>query len=129
MRRAYLDSSAAVKLVLDEPESGALRSWLRGRDVASSSVLRTELIRAVRPQGESAIRRALAVAQRFHLSRISSLVLNRAAIVGPVELRTLDALHLATAVLMSDEVAALITYDRRLASAARDLGLRVASPS
>ncbi len=128
MRAAYLDSSAAVKLIVAEAESAALRSWLRGRTPTSSVLLRVEVIRAVRHQGPPAIARAVRLIQPLELLRLSRLVLDRAASVEPMHLRTLDAIHLATAALMTGSSFAFVSYDERLLHAADQLGMRVASP-
>src|SRR5215469_3629742 len=126
MRAAYLDASAAVKLVVTEPESAALRSWLRGRVLTSSALLRVELLRSVRPHGPAALERAAQLVQRLELTRIGRLVLDRAAQLEPQHLRALDAIHLASAGLMSTCV--LVSYDARLTRAALHRGMTVASP-
>lgn len=129
MTPAYLDSSAAVKLVAAEPESGALRAWLRGRVLISSALLRVEVIRAVRSDGAEAVERAVQLMRRFEFVRIGRLVLGRAALLEPLQLRTLDAIHLATAELLTRSRHAVVSYDERMLRAADNLGLRVASPS
>lgn len=129
MRVAYLDSSAAVKLAIAEPESAALRSWLIGRALTSSALLRVELLRAVLPDGAPAIERAQRFLRRLEFLRIGRLVLDRAASIELPQLRTLDAIHLATAELMGGSPFAFVSYDARLLRAADNLGLRVASPS
>ena len=128
MRAAYLDSSAAVKLIVTEAESSALRSWLRGRTPTSSVLLRVEVIRAVRHQGPPAVARAVRLIQALELLRLSRLVLDRAASAEPKHLRTLDAIHLATAALMTGSSSTFVSYDERLIRAADQLGLQVASP-
>lgn len=129
MTPAYLDSSAAVKLVAAEPESGALRAWLRGRVLISSALLRVEVIRSVRPDGSEALERAARLMRRFEFVRIGRLVLGRAASLEPLQLRTLDAIHLATAELMTRSRYTVVSYDERMVRAADQLGLRVASPA
>lgn len=129
MRAAYLDSSAAVKLIVAETESAWLRSWLRGRALLSSTLLRVEVIRAVRPQGQVAFSRAVALMKRVELFGLSRLVLDHAATLDPLSLRTLDAIHLATATLLASSHAVLVSYDDRLMRAADELGLRVVSPA
>ena len=124
-----MDSSAAVKLVAAEQESSALRAWLKGRVLISSALLRVEVIRAVRPDGAEALDRAARLMRRFELFRIGRLVLGRAAELEPLQLRTLDAIHLATAELMTRSRYTVVSYDARLLRAADRLGLRVASPS
>ena len=129
MRAAYLDSSAAVKLAIAEPESAALRSWLIGRALTSSVLLRVEVLRAVRPDGSAAVDRAQRFLRRLEFLRIGRLVIDRATSIEPLQLRTLDAIHLATAALMMDSSFAFVSYDERLIRAADQLGLRVASPA
>ena len=129
MRAAYLDSSAAVKLIVPEAESGGLRAWLRGRALLSSTLLRVELIRAVRPQGPTALARASALMRRIEFFRLNTLVLDNAATLDPLSLRTLDAIHLATASLLARSQAVLVSYDDRLMRAADQLRMQVASPA
>jgi predicted nucleic acid-binding protein len=126
VRAAYLDTSAAVKLVIVEAESAALRSWLCGRLLTSSTLLRVELLRAVRPHGTAALERAARLIQRLELIRIGRLILDRAAQLEPAHLRALDAIHLASAGLLS--AAVLVSYDDRLTRAAVQRGLAIASP-
>ena len=129
MAATYLDSSALVKLAVDEPESAALRRHLRRRrTLVSSALARTEVLRALLPAGPEAVaagRQALALCD---LVRINDATLNRAAALLPHELRTLDAIHVATALRLEDELGALVTYDGRMADAARAVGVRVVAP-
>ena len=126
----YLDSSAAVKLIVREAESEALGAWLRPHDVlASSALLRTELLRAVRrgaPSRIAAVRAALAA---FTLRAVDDEILHAASEIDPSSARLLDAIHLATALRMATELDAIVTYDRRMIEGARALGLPVASPA
>ena len=128
---AYLDTSAAVKLLMAESESPALREWLKGRPVrASSALLRVELIRVVRRAG---LPRLLPEARRLlagvHLIRLDDALLDRAAGLDPTEVRSLDSIHLAAAVSLGDDLAAVVSYDDRLLVAAASLGLPTATPS
>lgn len=126
----YLDSSALVKLVVDEPSSEALVRFIEAHDwLISSALARTEVIRAVRPAGTLEVERARHLLQRTNLIAVDASVLDRAATMDPSNLRSLDAIHLATAVTVGDDLAAFLTYDRRLASAARLAGLTVEAPS
>ena len=95
----------------------------------SSALLRVEVIRAVRPDGAETLERAVRLMRRFEFVRIGRLVLGRAALLEPLQLRTLDALHLATAELMTRSRYAVVSYDERMLRAADQLGLRVASPA
>ncbi|HVA26465.1 MAG TPA: type II toxin-antitoxin system VapC family toxin [Chloroflexota bacterium] len=127
---AYLDSSAFVKLVAPEAESAALRDYLQTwpRSV-SSALLRVEGLRAARKAGAAAFAAARLRLHGMGLMPIDDVVLNEAAAVGPHMLRSLDAIHLATAQQLGDDLGVLVTYDRRLAQAATELGLPVASPA
>lgn len=126
----YLDSSAAVKLIVHEPESAAVRSWLRSHPRrVSSALIRTEILRAVRRVELGRLDQAAKALRGMTLQAIDDDVLMSAAYLGPVALRSLDAIHLATALRMADELEAIVTYDRRMIEGARALGLPVASPA
>jgi len=129
-RVTYLDSSAIVKLAVREPESSALRTYLRRRrPLVSSALARTEVVRALLPLGDRAIDRGLDVLSRIDLVRINDRVLANASTLRPPELRSLDAIHLATAQLLDQDLRQVVTYDERMATAAKVLGMRVASPA
>ncbi len=129
MVATYLDSSAIVKLAVKEPESAALRRYLRGRGpLLSSALARTEVLRALLPAGEGAVARGREVLARLDLARINDRVLRAAGALEPASLRTLDAIHLATAALLGSDLRSVVTYDGRLADAAKQQGHRVASP-
>ncbi len=125
----YLDSSAIVKLAVREPESGALRRYLRRRKpYVGSAVARAEVARALLPFGPAAVQRGEDVLARIELVRVNDTVLRVAGSLSPAELRTLDAIHLATAQQLGNDLGRVVTYDDRMAGAARDLGLEVAAP-
>jgi predicted nucleic acid-binding protein len=125
----YLDSSAIVKLAVREPESLALRRYLRRRQpVVSSALARTEVLRALLPAGDEAVTRGQGVLQRIDLVRVNDRILNAAGLLRPPELRSLDAIHLATAQELGDELRALVTYDDRMAIAGKQLGFRIVQP-
>ena len=125
----YLDSSAIVKLAVREPESAALGRYLRRRSpLVSSALARTEVLRALLPAGDEAVARGRAVLQRLDLVRVNDRVLNAAGGLHPRELRSLDAIHLATAQQLGRELTALVTYDSRMAVAAKSLGCRIVQP-
>lgn len=125
----YLDSSAIVKLAVREPESGALRRYLRRRQpLVSSALARTEVLRALLSAGEEAIAAGREVLRRLDLVRVNDRILDTAGLLQPPELRSLDAVHLATARQLGGELGALVTYDERLARAAQQLGCRVVAP-
>ena len=125
---AYLDSSAIVKLVAEEPETEAMQRFIRRRRLVSSALARTEVLRAVLHAGADGITRASDVLSRFDFIRVSDRILSSAGTLPPTELRSLDAIHLATALQLGSDVRQLVTYDARMAEAATTLGLRVASP-
>jgi hypothetical protein len=128
-RAIYLDSSAIVKLAVAEPESAALRRYLlRRRPLVSSALAKAEVVRALLPLGEPAVRRGQEVLARLELIRVSDGILAAAGVLLPAELRTLDAIHLATAQQVGSDLARLITYDERLRAAAEATGCPVAAP-
>ena len=128
----YLDSSAVVKLVVSEPESEALRRFLAAREErVASGLVRVEVLRALRrTHGDSraTLRRAEQLLEGIALIAVDEPILRDAAAVGPDRLRSLDAVHLATA-LSLDELEALVTYDVRLGAAAAQAGVDVVSPA
>jgi len=129
MGATYLDSSAIVKLAIEEPESAALRRYLqRRRPLVSSALARTEVLRALLPQGDPAIARGRAVLALVDLVRINDKILSAAGAIEPHEVRSLDAIHLATAQRLGADLAQLVTYDDRMALAAEQLHLRTARP-
>lgn len=126
----YLDTSAAVKLVVAESGSTALRKVLEGATtpIVSSDLLRTELMRTTRRGAPDQMVQARAVLDSLVLLTLSTAVVERAGELEPGLLRSLDALHLAAALELGDELDGLITYDDRMASAARALGISVVAP-
>ena len=128
----YMDSSAIVKLVAPEPETDALIAFL-GTDPerVSSALAFVEVCRAVQRVGgdEVLFRRAREVLSRIALIKIDNPVLRTAADLDPSTLRSLDAIHLATALSIVEPVAALVTYDSRLRDASRLNGIVVESPA
>ena len=125
----YLDSSTIVKLAVREPESLALRRYLRRRQpLVSSALARTEVLRALLPAGDEAVTRGRTVLQRIDLVRVNDRILNAAGVLRPPPLRSLDAIHLATAQELGDELSALVTYDDRMVDAAKHLGYRIIQP-
>jgi predicted nucleic acid-binding protein len=125
----YLDSSAIVKLAVREPESLALRRYLRRRQpFVSSALARTEVLRALLPAGDEAMSRGRAVLQRIDLVRVNDRILNAAGMLRPLELRSLDAIHLATAHQLGEELRAVVTYDNRMVTAAKELGYKIVQP-
>jgi len=126
----YLDTSAAAKLVISERGSTALRRWVSVREdlLFSSDLLRTELLRATRRVAPEQMVQARAVLESLILLTLSTAVCERAALLEPEGLRSLDALHLAAALEIGDDLHGLVTYDRTLAEGAGALGIEVFSP-
>ena len=127
----YLDSAAVVKLVHAEAESQALRDWLSFRsslDWTSSALIEVETVRALARHAPEAISRLPPILDLIVLVEISPEVRALAQQVTPPAVRTLDAIHLATALRMGDQLTSFVTYDRRLADAATAAGLTVDSP-
>jgi len=125
----YLDSSALVKLVVAERESAALRRYLRSiPQRASCALAKVEVLRAVRPHGGAAMKRARGLLRRLDLVRLDDDLLDAAAALDAGVLRSLDAIHLAAAQVLGDALTAVVTYDDRMAAAAGRLGLPVAAP-
>lgn len=125
----YLDSSGLVKLTEREAESDALQRYLASRPWQVSCWLaRVEVIRAARRHGPVAVARARQVFGNLILIRLEPGLLEDAAALDPLALRSLDAIHLAAARTLGRDLAALVTYDQRMAAAARDQGLTVDAP-
>jgi predicted nucleic acid-binding protein len=124
----YLDTSAFLKLVRSEPESAALRRELVGRELLSSALLVVEGRRAARRYGELAVRRARAGLTAVTLLPLDHRILEAAADLDPAELRSLDALHLATVLSLGEDIERLYCYDTRLTGAAQTLGIEVFQP-
>lgn len=126
----YLDSSALVKLAVEEPESAALHRYLRRRrPLVSSALVRTEVLRALLLEGDEALARGRSVLDRIDLIRVNDRILNAAATLLPPEVRSLDAIHLATARQLEADLGRLVTYDERMLNAATQLGIRTAAPT
>jgi uncharacterized protein len=125
----YVDSSALVKLVVEEPESGPLRALLeRDPDQLASAIVEIEVIRAVRRAVPELTAQAQRVVSQITVVEPNEAIRMRAAVLEPVTLRSLDALHLATALELEDELNVLLTYDERMAASARAFGLAVLAP-
>jgi predicted nucleic acid-binding protein len=127
----YLDASALVKLVVTEPESEALLVELgRWAERITSSISITEVIRACRLAGSAALLdQAHAVVAATAMLDTDIPLLRDAAGLDPVELRSLDAIHLAAALSLGGDLGIVFTYDKRLAAAARGHKLEVVSPT
>lgn len=135
----YLDSSAIVKLIGSEPETAALAAWLRpaGTDLVTSQLALTEVARALAKAGHSGAARDLsqldghvmhAGQHAIRAMPVTRDVLIAAPSVRPPGLRSLDAIHVATAAALGPSLRAFVTYDDRQAVGAREMGLPVAIP-
>jgi hypothetical protein len=125
----YVDTSAAVKLVLEEDESEALAAFFAAADTAliTSRVGMVEL-RQVGRRGGAGSDRADAVSAALTAIEVDDAVERLAVGLDP-SLRTLDAIHLATALAVGDGLDGFVCYDARLAAAARAVGLPVVAPA
>jgi predicted nucleic acid-binding protein len=94
----------------------------------SSALLRTEALRAVRHLGPAALAIVREALRRVDLIAIDDRVLDMAGMLEPGVLRTLDAIHLATALAVGDDLEAVVTYDDRMVAAARLVGVRTVAP-
>lgn len=130
----YLDTSALTKLLVDEPETVDLRAWLvtqreRGEFVATSTLGRVELMRAVARYGEpGGVERARYLLDGLDVLPLSESVTALAETIGPATLRSLDAIHIAAAAQLGPTLSAVVTYDHRMIEGCRDVGLAIASP-
>lgn len=130
----FLDSAAIVKMIRREAESAALEAWLTqqtDKGLVVSALVLTEVPRALRRSDPGRLAAVPTVLARLDRVPVDETVLATAAAYGDPMLRTLDAIHLATAqslVLEGIELTALVTYDKRLLSAAADIGLPTAAP-
>ncbi len=126
----YLDTSALTKLVVAEPRTAALRRWLRktNRDPVVCDLARTELLRAVRRVAPDRILQARAVLDSITITDLTTALFEHAGRLCPAGLRSLDALHLAAALDLGDDLEGMVTYDDRLAEAAIANGITVLAP-
>jgi uncharacterized protein len=127
----YLDTSAALKLVVPEAETPQLELWLAQRagvPRVSSRLLRIEMLRAVARSAPHRMSRANVVLSAITLLSIDDIV-STAEIIGSATLRSLDAIHLATAQNVGTALTAFACYDKRLCDSARAVGLPVESPA
>lgn len=127
----YLDSSALLKLLLQEQETAALRTWLSQRSHmprVSSELAKVEVARAMRRVDPSRVAGARGLLGGLELVPLSGAVIERAAEVGDDLLRSLDALHLASALAIRDDLTAFVAYDHRLSAAAQAAGLDLVTP-
>jgi len=127
----YLDSSALVKLVIDESESAELERWIGAPEpgqLVSSDLARVEVARACRRGHHQAISAARDLLAGLDLLPLTFTLLGEAAEVGDPRLRTLDAVHLASALSIREDLSAFVAYDSRLSDAAAAAGLPCVAP-
>ena len=128
----YLDTAALVKLIRREPESDELADWLAARAetmLVTSSLAEVELPRALRRVEPDLVAAVPALLERVARYEIDELVRTTAGAYSSPDLRSLDAIHMATAhTVFGGRLTSFVTYDKRLMGAAEELGLPVASP-
>jgi uncharacterized protein len=127
----YLDSSAIVKLARQESGTDALRAWLAAnpRPLVSCALARTETARALLRNEPKALPALRAVLALIHQKPVTDALLDAAARLPGTTLRSLDAIHLATAEEIASALTWFVAYDKQLADAARSRGLPVVSPT
>ena len=128
MSLVYADSSALMKLVIRERESAVLKRWLTGKRVVSSRIAEVEVSRGARRSGREPRPSVEELLGEIDLIELGDRVVSRAVRLDPPELRSLDAIHLATALSIADDLDGFVTYDRQLGRAASAAGLPVATP-
>jgi predicted nucleic acid-binding protein len=130
----YIDTSALTKLLIAERETPELQAWLatqsdQGESAATSALGRVELMRVVARYGEPGqSERARYLLDGLDILPLTEPVIALAETVGPSTLRSLDAIHLASAAQIEQELTAFVTYDHRLLEGCREVGLATASP-
>ena len=126
----YVDTTAFVKLVVSEPESRALRTWVKRHraDGFASELLRVEALRSARRHSPEALHVARAALDSVTLLAVTADICERAATLDPQILRSLDAVHLATALSAGDSLQGVLTYDERLVAACAMHGVPTLSP-
>jgi predicted nucleic acid-binding protein len=127
----YLDTSALVKLIFEEAESLALAEWLSVRAEVpkiSSDLSTVELLRTCRRIDDDAVGDATLLLGGIDLLPMDRAIVEKAATLNPEELRSLDAIHLASALSVKEDLIALVAYDGRLCAAAAEAGIEVVSP-
>lgn len=130
MKVFYIDTSAMLKLLVDETHAGAYRRWASKHSgkLVSCDVLRTELLRAALRYDRSLLAAARLALQTVHLVRCREDTFDRAGLLTPETLRSLDAIHIASALEWGSELQGMVTYDLKLALAAAEQGIQVLSP-
>jgi predicted nucleic acid-binding protein len=126
----YVDTAALVKMIIYEHETRALSDWLFQQDepLVSCDLVRAEIVRATRRRHSDRVLRARQVLETLVLTRLTPAILDHAGRLDPIGLTTLDAVHLAAALDLGDDLSGLVTYDNRLAAAAEANGVAVVAP-
>ncbi len=128
-RAIYLDSSAFVKLVLPEQETPVLRRYLSHWPLrVSATLLRAEALRAAMRVSSLRVAETRRQLRDVALIELDRSLMDHAGTLMPAGLRTLDAVHIAAALSLGNDLGELVTYDERLAAAAAACGLLVVSP-
>ena len=129
MRNIYIDSSAILKLIVQEKESDAVRSISRARFI-TSEISRVEIIRTVLRNEPKALKAAQGVLKNLNILTIDSATLTQAErLPERTNIRGLDAIHLAAAGKLGLRISVILTYDKQMAKAARELGFEVMAPT
>ena len=131
MTSFYLDSSAALKLVVAEAATSALRAWTERTRPAliGCDLVRTEVLRACRRHSTEATTRGRSVLDAITIFPVSTDLYASAAFLEPLTMRSLDAIHLAAALSLGDDISGVVTYDKHLADACAWHGLQVIAPA
>jgi predicted nucleic acid-binding protein len=127
----YFDSSALLKLLFEEPESAELERWVSERSAVpavSSELVKIEVIRAARRLDRQVVPAARRLVAQLDLIPMTSDLIESAGDVGDDLLRSLDVIHLASALSLGSALTAFVAYDARLTAAAQDVDLPVAEP-
>ena len=128
----YLDSSALLKLLFEESESAALEQWISeraGTPMVSSELARLEVVRATRRLDADVVPAARALMSQLDLIPVNGALIDEAADVGEPQLRTLGAIHLASALSIRGDLTAFVAYDNRLVAAAEAAGIESTRPT
>lgn len=127
----YIDTSALVKLVVEEAETESLQAWIETDrpTLVSCDLARAELMRAVRRAAPERTIQARAVLDSIILIAVDTATFEAAGRLDPAIVRTLDAIHVAAALELGDDLAGIVAYDGRLADAAQANGITVVSPA
>ena len=125
-----VDSSAIVKLIVDEPKSQSFSAWLKNckDDLFVSELAHTEVARAITRVDVGLHGQLKTVFERFGTIRVSSQILTIASVLSPTHLRTLDAIHIASCLILGDDLTGFVTYDSTQAAAASHNGIAVIAP-